>query len=93
MFTQYCQKATALVSTADIRSYLASFDKAKVSTIGNKLSVLKSFFGWLVKEEVLLRDPTAKVKLPKTPKRLPKGLSIEELETVRESCTTYVNEL
>jgi site-specific recombinase XerD len=88
MFNNYCQKATALINTADIRAYLASYEKIKMSSIGNKLSTLKSFFGWLVKEEVLLRDPTAKVKLPKIPKRLPKGLTIEELETVRESCTT-----
>jgi site-specific recombinase XerD len=88
LFSGFCQKATALVTTADIRGYLASFDNAKISTIGQKLSVLKSFFGWLVKEEVLLRNPTSKIKLPKTPKRLPKGLTIEELETVRESCTT-----
>ena len=51
-----------------------------------KLSVLKSFFGWLVREELLLRDPSAKIKAPKKPKRLPKGLSKEELEIVRESC-------
>jgi site-specific recombinase XerD len=88
LFNRYCQKATALVTTADIRGYLASFDKAKVGTIGQKLSVLKSFFGWLVKEEILLRDPTGKVNAPKKPKRLPKGLTIEELETVRESCKT-----
>lgn len=88
LFNRYCQKATALVTTADIRGYLASFDKAKVGTIGQKLSVLKSFFGWLVKEEILLRDPTAKVNPPKKPNRLPKGLSIEELEIVRESCKT-----
>jgi site-specific recombinase XerD len=88
LFNRYCQKATALVTTADIRGYLASFKKAKIGTVGQKLSVLKSFFGWLVKEEVLLRDPTAKVNPPKKPKRLPKGLSIEELEIVRESCKT-----
>lgn len=88
LFNQYCNKATALVTTSDIRGYLASKNEAKMSTIGQKLSVLKSFFGWLVKEEILLRDPTGKVKLPKTPKRLPKGLSIEELEMVRESCST-----
>jgi integrase/recombinase XerD len=88
LFSQHCQKATVRVTTADIRAYLASFDKAQMSTIGQKLSVLKSFFGWLVKEEVLLRDPTLKIKLPKKPKRLPKGLSIEELETVREACKT-----
>lgn len=88
VFSRFCQKATVLVTTTDIRSFLASFSEAKMSTIGQKLSVLKSFFGWLVKEEVLLRDPTLKVKLPKKPKRLPKGLSIEELETVREACDT-----
>lgn len=88
LFNRQCQKATALVTTTDIRGYLASFDKAKVGTLGQKLSVLKSFFGWLVKEEILLRDPTAKVNPPKKPKRLPKGLSIEELETIRESCST-----
>jgi site-specific recombinase XerD len=88
VFSRYCQKSTVLVTTTDIRSFLASFNAAKMSTIGQKLSVLKSFFGWMVKEEILLRDPTGKVKLPKTPKRLPKGLTIEELETVRESCLT-----
>lgn len=88
VFSSYCQKATVLVTTADIRSYLASFKSAMMSTIGTKLSVLRSFFGWLVKEEILLRNPTGKVNSPKKPKRLPKGLSIEELETVRESCKT-----
>lgn len=88
VFSNFCKKATVLVTTADIRTFLAAFDKAQMSTIGQKLSVLKSFFGWMVKEEILLRDPTAKVKLPKKPKRLPKGLSIEELETIRDSCET-----
>jgi site-specific recombinase XerD len=88
LFARFCQKATSQVSTSDIRSFLASFDNNMMSTIGKKLSVLKSFFGWLVQEEVILRDPSTKVKLPKKPKRLPKGLSIEELEIVRESCKT-----
>src|SRR5690606_18435660 len=53
-----------------------------------KLSKIKTFFGWLVKEELLLRDPSAKINAPKKPKRLPKALSVEELEMVRESCET-----
>lgn len=59
-----------------------------ISTVDRKLSVLKSFFGWLVREELLLRDVTAKIKAPKKPRRLPKSLSIEELEIVRDSCIT-----
>ncbi|MEZ7173578.1 tyrosine-type recombinase/integrase [Sporosarcina sp. OR05] len=88
LFAAHCKKAVAQVTTIDIRNYLASLDGIMTSTVGKKLSVLKSFFGWLVREEVLLRDPTAKVKLPKKAKRLPKSLSVEELEIVREACET-----
>lgn len=88
IFSNFVNKATVQVTTADIRKYLASNKDNMMSTISKKLTTLKSFFGWLVKEELLLRDPTAKINTPKTPKRLPKGLSVEELEIVRESCET-----
>lgn len=85
-FAKYIDKPVVQVSTSDIRKYLAHNKKWMMSTVDRKLSVLKSFFGWLVREELLLRDPSAKIKAPKKPKRLPKGLSKEELEIVRESC-------
>jgi site-specific recombinase XerD len=88
LFAAKCPLAVAQVSTAAIRSYLGGIDDVAASTIGKKLSVLKSFFAWLVGEEFILRDPTAKIKTPKTPKRLPKGLSAEHLEMVRESCVS-----
>lgn len=86
LFAKFINKPTALINTADIRKYLASNKNNMMSTIGKKLTTLKSFFGWLVREEILLRDPTLKINPPKIPKRLPKGLSVEELEMVRESC-------
>lgn len=55
-----------------------------MSSLSSKLSVLKSFFGWLTNEELLLRDPTAKLKPPKQEKRIPQALTIEELEMLRE---------
>jgi site-specific recombinase XerD len=88
LFANYVNKAVVQITTSDIRMFLAHNKKWMMSTVDRKLSVLKSFFGWLVKEEMLLRDPTAKIKAPKKPKRLPKALSIEELEIVRESCKT-----
>ena len=87
-FSKSCKKAVAQVRTVDIRSYLSSFDGIMMSTVSTKLTILKSFFGWMVREEIILRNPTEKIKPPKTPKRLLKGLSIEELEIVRESCST-----
>jgi integrase/recombinase XerD len=40
----------------------------------------------LASEEYIKRDPTTKLKTPKDEYRLPKALSIEELEMLREAC-------
>lgn len=88
LFMRHNTKAAVQIQTPDIRLYLASLQEVENSTIGKKLTVLKSFFGWMVKEEILLRDPTAKIKLPKKKKRLPKGLTVQELELAREKCET-----
>lgn len=90
LFAEYCSKATVLINTPDIRNYLAEAQKNRElmnSTIGKKLSVLKSFFSWMVQEEIILRNPVLRVKPPKTPNRMTKSLTIEELEIVRESCS------
>lgn len=88
IFFRHVRKRTDAVTAADIRAYLGKFNHLKMSTIGKKLSVLKSFFGWLTAEEILPRDPSAKLKTPKLEKRLPKALTIPELEMLRESCKT-----
>lgn len=88
LFMRTNKKAVVQIQTPDIRKYLADLQGIETSTMGKKLTVLKSFFGWLVREEILLRDPTAKIKLPKKKARLPKSLSVQELEMVREACET-----
>lgn len=87
-FARHCKKATSQISTQDIRDYLASYSHLMKSSIVTKLNTLNSFFDWLVTEEVLLRSPTKKIPVPRLQKRNPKGLAIEELELVREACTT-----
>lgn len=89
IFAENVKKEVKIINTADIRTYLSKYKNQKMSTIATKLSVLKSFFGWLTSEEILLRDPTTRIKPPKKEKRLPKALSIEELELLRESCGDY----
>jgi len=88
MFEYFVSKPTVSVTTADIRKYLAQNENNMASTTGKKLSVVSSFFVWLVEEEILLKNPAAKIKQMKQPKRLPKGLSQTELEMMRESCKT-----
>lgn len=86
LFNDFIQRPTVNVSTSDIRRYIASNDALKQSTNSKKLSVLKSFFAWLVDEEVITRNPTSKIRTLKQSKRLPKALTSGELEAVRDGC-------
>lgn len=85
-FPEQVKKKVEDITTNDIRQYLSQYAHQKRTTQSGKLSVLKSFFGWLAAEDILPKDPTAKIKPPKKEKRLPKALNIEELELLRESC-------
>lgn len=88
IFADKVKKKAENITPADIRVFLASFENNKQSTIGTKLTVLKSFFSWLHGEEIIQRDPTIKLKSPKEEKRLPNALTVEELEMLREGCKT-----
>ncbi len=88
LFEFYVQKPTVNITTSDIRQYLANDENVSASTTGKKLSVIKTFFTWLVDEEILLKNPAARIKQVKLPKRLPKALTALELEALREACET-----
>lgn len=56
-----------------IRSWMVSLLDAGIEprTIARKISTLRSFYKFLIKEEALLVNPVLKVQLPKIAKRLP----------------------
>lgn len=65
-----------------ILSYLSSL-QAKgraVSTISRNLAAIKSFYQYLLRERYLDKDPAANLESPKLEKKLPKILSIAEVE-------------
>lgn len=88
-FDSFVNKPTSQITTSDIRIFLAKNDTVMLSTNGKKLSIIKSFFAWLVDEEIILRNPAAKIKQIKQPSRLPKSLSETELEILREACISF----
>lgn len=65
-----------------IRSYLADLQKQEYAkrSVSRKLSALRSFFNFLVREEILETSPLQHVRTPKLDKKLPKFLYIEEME-------------
>ncbi len=87
-FANYTNKPISTITTQDIREYLSSYDNIKNSTLGSKVTVLKSFFMWLQKEEYILKNPTLKIPTPKKDINLPKSLNTDEVELIRDSCET-----
>lgn len=50
------------------------------STVARKVAATKSFFHFLVAEELIRDDPTATLDSPRVKKQLPKAVSVEEIE-------------
>jgi integrase/recombinase XerC len=63
-----------------IREWMASLhsEQKKKSSIARKLAALRTFFQFLVREEVLELNPAKLVSTPRLEKKLPQHLSVEE---------------
>lgn len=69
-----------------LREHLSHHSHLKLSSLGHKIRSIKSLFKWLTEEDQLARNPTFKLNEPKPGRRVPKALTIEELELLRDSC-------
>ena len=77
------KRETPDVSQVDhltIREWLAVLHSAqkKKASIARKLAALRTFFQFLVREEIVALNPAKLVSTPRLEKKLPKHLSIEE---------------
>lgn len=72
------------VTASHLRRYVAELqDKGlKPKTIGDRVTILKQFFGYLFAEGHLQADPAQRLPLPRMSKRLPKALSLAETEAL-----------
>jgi|TARA_R110000737_G_scaffold21837_3_gene40404 integrase/recombinase XerC len=74
-------KGLSVVHFRDIRSWIIELNENSISnrSINRKISSLRAFFKWLKKEKVVVDNPLAKIKAPKTEKRLPHFAKQSEL--------------
>jgi integrase/recombinase XerC len=69
-----------------IRKYLSFlYRKNKKSSIARKLSTLRSFFRYLVREQIISSNPAKPVSTPKIEKLLPTALTVDEAFRLVES--------
>jgi tyrosine recombinase XerC len=81
-FTRFiAEKELQDLSYLDIRSFLAFLKTREYSksSISRKLACLRSFFKFLVRENILTQNPAAGIATPKKEKRLPSFMNPDEI--------------
>lgn len=76
------------ITLMHLKQYLAAQTHLKPSSLTHRIRFIKSLFNWARDEGLVINNPAAKLREPKTDKRLPKALSEEDTEVLREACRT-----
>ena len=72
------------ISASQARSYVESLEGA-ATTLARKVSSIKNFHRYLLEEKVLVDDVTVGISPPALPARLPKALSVSEVQALLDS--------
>lgn len=70
-----------------IRSFLSHLHSSGLSkvSVGRALAALRSMYRWLAREGMVEQNPAKLVAMPKTPKKLPRVPTMEEMNTLLDS--------
>ncbi|GAB4221853.1 MAG: tyrosine recombinase XerC [Francisella sp.] len=79
----FCENKNIIkLTSSDILNWIKKLHSQGKSpkTIQRKLSSVRSFFNFLLDNELVMQNPASGVKAPKNSKKLPKTISIDKLE-------------
>ncbi len=94
-YLEHCGIARlAMVKPWDLEGYLAELDRRGLqgSTRNRKVHTLKTFFKWLVNQELLLTNPAAQLVAPRAIKKEPRYLSEEEYRRLLRACSHHARD-
>lgn len=89
--TRSIPKPYTQIDSNDLRKYLNNYEinrGAGKVTIDNIRRIMSSFFAWLEDEDYIVKSPVRRIHRVKTATVTKEVLSDEELETLRDSCST-----
>ncbi len=68
------------VREGEVRAFIAARHRAglKGTSLSRQLSTLRTFFDWLLREGGIGQNPARGVRAPKSPRRLPKTLDVDQ---------------
>lgn len=69
-------------SEADLLGYMSESVSRSPRTTARRLSALRRFYRFLIRENVITRDPSAQLKAPRLGRKLPRSLSEADVEAL-----------
>ena len=84
-------KSACNIKTEDLREYLSYYQTEREAgkvTIDNIRRILSSFYSWLEDENYILKSPVRRIHKIKTTKVVKDTYSDEDLELMRDSCSS-----
>ena len=92
-FAKHVTKSVSRITTDDMREYIAHLSGErhyKETSLQTAINTLKSFFAWMLVEEIIKKNPMLKIRSPKLDKRNARhGLCPEDLERLLDACADY----
>ena len=85
IFSAWCdnhEKSLLEVTAGDVRHYLAGMTRYSIRTLNRRLSSLRGFYAWQLREHAITEDPCANVESPRLGRPLPKTLTESEVEAL-----------
>lgn len=75
------------IQRSDLNAFILNLREANYSptSVTRKIASLRGFFKWFCANEYGTSNPAQTLELPKLPKRLPKVMTVEELNTILNS--------
>ncbi len=82
-----CEADVLLAGQATLAAFIAHSVEsgASSSSVSRRLSALRGFYRFLIREGHIVRDPTANLENPRQVQRLPRALTVEEVDKLLAS--------
>jgi integrase/recombinase XerC len=77
-----------------LRAWLVTLVDADLQpvSVNRKIATLRSFYKFLLRQEKITKDPTAKIRVLKTRKKLPSFIKVSEINRVIDDTDDFANE-
>ncbi len=83
-FLEFCNVEIDQIQRTQINGYIRNLREKNFAptSVMRKMASLRGFFKWLCANEYCTKNPTETLEQPKIPKRLPKVMTLQEIEEI-----------